>query len=156
MEALRNVDRRNETDALWEFNASHCPCPDLRSGRLCNASPGIRRVELDNPDATVLPILDPPYFKHILKSFAMSISLSSVFNLCAQLMPKSQSSLATETLMAWPVPAQWRYDHKYLQLEDHTMKFPKVSFWLLGIALVALFIAACGGAAAPQAPAQAP
>ena len=35
------------------------------------------------------------------------------------------------------------------------MKFPKVSFWLLGIALVALFIAACGGAAAPQAaPAQ--
>ena len=156
MEALRNVDRRNETDALWEFNASHCHCPDLRSGRLCNASPGIRRVELDNPDGTVLLILDPPYFKHILKSFAMSISLSSVFNLCAQLMPKSQSSLATETLMAWPVPAQWRNDHKYLQREDHTMKFPKVSFWLLGIALVALFIAACGGAAAPQAPAQAP
>ena len=131
------------------------PAPIFRSGRLCNASPGIRRVELDNPDGTVLPILDPPYFKHILKSFAMSISLSSVFNFCAQLMPKSQSSLATETLMAWPVPAQWRYDHKYLQLEDHTMKFPKVSFWLLGIALVALFIAACGGAA-PQAPAQAP
>ena len=86
MEALRNVDRRNETDALWEFNASHFPCPDLRSGRLCNASPGIRRVELDNPDGTLLPILDPLYFKHILKSFAMSISLSSVFNLCAQLM----------------------------------------------------------------------
>ena len=60
--------------------------PDLRSGRLCNASHGTRRVELDNPDGTVLPILDPPYFKHILKSFAMSISLSSVFNLCAQLM----------------------------------------------------------------------
>ena len=38
------------------------------------------------PDGTLLPILDPPYFKHILKSFAMSISLSSMFNLCAQLM----------------------------------------------------------------------
>ena len=41
------------------------------------------------------------------------------------------------------------------------MKLSKVSFrhcglMLLGIALVALFIAACGGAAAPQAPAQAP
>ena len=126
------------TDALWSF-AQNPTC-----------------LKWHTPDGTVLPILDPPYFKHILKSFVMSISLSSVFNPCAQLMPKSQSSLATETLMAWPVPAQWRYGHKYLRLEDHTMKFPKVSFWLLGIALVALFIAACGGAAAPQVPAQAP
>ena len=36
------------------------------------------------------------------------------------------------------------------------MKLSKVSFWLLGIALVALFIAAYGGAAAPQAAPVAP
>ena len=60
--------------------------PDLRSGRLCNASSGARRVELDNPRWYTLAHLGSPHFKHILKSFAMSISLSSVFNLCAQLM----------------------------------------------------------------------
>ena len=141
--------RRMRCGSLTQVTA---PAPIFVPTDYATPRPESAGLNWTTPDGPVLPILDPPYFKHILKSFAMSISLSSVFNLCAQLMPKSQSSPTIETLMAWPVPAQWRYDHKYLQLEDHTMKFAKVSFWLLGIALVALFIAACGGAAPQAAP----
>ena len=145
--------RRMRCGSLTQVTA---PAPIFVPTDYATPRPESAGLNWTTPMVQSCPSWIPPYFKHILKSFAMSISLSSVFNLCAQLMPKSQSSPATETLMAWPVPAQWRYDHKYLRLEDHTMKLSKVSFWLLGIALVALFIAACGGAAAPQAPAQAP
>ena len=82
------------------------PAPIFVPADYATPRPESAGLNWTTPDGTVLPILDPPYFKHILKSFAMSISLSSVFNLCAQLMPKSQSSLATETLMAWPVPVK--------------------------------------------------
>ena len=74
--------RRMRCGSLTQVTA---PAPIFVPADHATPRPGIRRVELDNPDGTVLPILDPPYFKHILKSFAMSISLSSVFNLCAQL-----------------------------------------------------------------------
>ncbi len=62
------------------------PAPIFVPSDYATPRPESAGLNWTTPDGPVLPILDPPYFKHILKSFAMSISLSSVFNLCAQLM----------------------------------------------------------------------
>ena len=74
--------RRMRCGSLTQVTA---PAPIFVPADYATPRPESAGLNWTTPDGTALPILDPPYFKHILKFFAMSISLSSVFNPCAQL-----------------------------------------------------------------------